>query len=32
MLKFVGSISDDDLVVMQSAIEADCEQIDAHGW
>ena len=32
MLALVGSIGGDDLVAMQTAIDADCEQIDSHGW
>ena len=32
LLDFVGSISAEDLALMQSDIEADCEQVEAHGW
>lgn len=32
LLSFAGSIPDEELVQMQTAIEADCEQVDVHGW
>jgi hypothetical protein len=30
--RFAGVISKDELLVMQNAIEASCEQIDADSW
>ncbi|MEB3336396.1 MAG: hypothetical protein VKJ46_02970 [Leptolyngbyaceae bacterium] len=32
LLQFAGSISTDDLVMMQAAIHQDCEQVDLDGW
>lgn len=32
LLRFVGTIEPDDLILMQQAIEEDCERIDADGW
>ncbi|MGF1602045.1 MAG: hypothetical protein ACFCU8_08475 [Thermosynechococcaceae cyanobacterium] len=32
LLKFAGTISSDDLTLMQAAIEQDCEQVDLNGW
>ena len=32
LLAFAGTIPSDDLEQMRAAIEADCEQVDAHGW
>ena len=32
LLAFAGSIPSDELEQMRAAIEADCEQVDAHGW
>lgn len=30
--RFAGSISLDELQLMQSAIDEGCEQVDVHGW
>jgi hypothetical protein len=32
LLSFAGTIPSEELAQMQAAIEADCEQIDIHGW
>ncbi|MDJ0620643.1 MAG: hypothetical protein QNJ63_28570 [Calothrix sp. MO_192.B10] len=32
LLRFAGSISPEDLQLMQSAIEQDCEQVDINEW
>jgi len=32
LLKFVGSISSEDLELMQTAIEEGCGQVDPDGW
>lgn len=32
LLKFVGSISPEDLELMESAIKEGCEQVDSDGW
>ncbi len=32
LLSFAGTIPADELAQMQTAIEADCEQVDTHGW
>lgn len=32
ILELAGSISKEDLEIMKSAIEEDCERIDADGW
>ena len=32
LLRFAGSISPEDLQLMQSAIEQDCEQVDVDEW
>ena len=32
LLQFAGSISQDDVKVMQQAIEQGCEQVDANEW
>jgi hypothetical protein len=32
LLRFAGSISQDDLQAMKEAIENGCEQIDVHEW
>ncbi len=32
LLAFAGTIPAEELAQMQTAIEADCEQVDAHGW
>jgi len=32
LLSFAGTIPTDELAQMQVAIEADCEQVDVHGW
>ena len=32
LLSFAGSIPTEDLHLMQSAIQHDCSQIDAHEW
>jgi len=32
MLKFVGSISSEDLELMKTAIEEGCERVDSDGW
>ena len=32
LLSFAGTIQADELAQMKTAIEADCEQVDVHGW
>ena len=32
LLRFAGTISKEDLALMEQAIEEDCEQIDPNGW
>jgi hypothetical protein len=32
LLSFAGAIPTEELAQMQAAIEADCEQVDVHGW
>ncbi len=32
LLQFAGTISPDDLKIMQAAIEAGCEQVDVNEW
>ena len=32
LLSFAGAISVEELAQIQAAIEADCEQVDTHGW
>jgi hypothetical protein len=32
LLKFAGTISPEDLLLMEQAIEAGCEQVDDRGW
>jgi hypothetical protein len=32
LLRFAGSISSDDLLLMREAIEQDCERVDVDEW
>jgi hypothetical protein len=32
LLSFAGAIPAEELAQIQAAIEADCEQVDTHGW
>lgn len=32
LLEFAGTISSEDLSLMQEAIEQDCERVDLDGW
>jgi hypothetical protein len=32
LMKFVGSISSEDLKLMEQAIEEGCEQVNPNGW
>ncbi|MBI3915208.1 MAG: hypothetical protein HY327_13610 [Chloroflexi bacterium] len=32
LLRFAGAISDDDVALMEKAIEEDCERVDLNEW